>query len=318
LNQHSKTEADFGVDPARDRIPEGWDETPTPGTNGTDAVTSGAGWPIYGLLAAAVLATCLVNAFSMAHDGARRGGVYDLGRPLLWELSSGLVIVALLPLLGFGVRRLRLFSSWPAKAMWAAAIVVLFSAAHIAGMVGLRKLVLATVGGSYSFGLLVPELIYEFRKDAVSCFMLGLAFWWTGRRAGFAAPRAAAAPAASVPVLWLRDGAARIRVEPADIVMVTSAGNYVEYCLADGRTHLIRATLAAEEARLLPFGIVRVHRTRLISLPRVTALAAGVSGDFELTLDTGQTVSGSRRYRGAVVSKVEGAVTPPPNGRGQT
>ena len=97
--------------------------------------------------------------------------------------------------------------------------------------------------------------------------------------------------------------------------MVTSAGNYVEYCLADGRTHLIRGTLAAEEARLAPFGIVRVHRTRLVSLARVSAVQPGPNGDFELSLDTGQTVSGSRRYRSAVVSVVEGASAPapPPN-----
>jgi DNA-binding LytR/AlgR family response regulator len=50
---------------------------------------------------------------------------------------------------------------------------------------------------------------------------------------------------------------------------------------------------------------VRVHRTRLISLTRVSALQSGPSGDFELTLDTGQVVSGSRRYRSAVESVFE-------------
>jgi DNA-binding LytR/AlgR family response regulator len=81
---------------------------------------------------------------------------------------------------------------------------------------------------------------------------------------------------------------------------VTSAGNYVEYRMAGGRTHLIRGTLVAEEARLTPYNIVRVHRTRLVSLARVRAVEPGPSGDFELTLDTGQVVSGSRRYRSAL------------------
>jgi DNA-binding LytR/AlgR family response regulator len=39
----------------------------------------------------------------------------------------------------------------------------------------------------------------------------------------------------------------------------------------------------------------------LVNLSRVTAVKSGSNGDFELTLDTGQTISGSRRYRGAVV-----------------
>ena len=312
LNQHSKTQEDFGVEPGRDRTPKGWDQTEAPGTSGAGRVTGGADWAVYAIIAAVVFATTLVNAFSTAHDVARRGGVYDLGRPLLWELSSGVVVLALVPLIEFGVRRIRRDGPWPAKALWAAATVLVFSALHITGMVALRKLALAAFGGSYSFGFSLPEVIYEFRKDVVSCFMLGLAFWWSAshrdrtQRATAALPASAAPP----PVLWLRDGPARIRLEPGDIVLVTSAGNYVEYCMADGRTHLIRATLAAEEARLAPYKIVRVHRTRLVSLSRVSALQAGPSGDFELTLDTGQTVSGSRRYRGAVASMVERAPAP--------
>jgi hypothetical protein len=311
LNQHSKTQADFGVEPGRDRTPQGWDQTEAPGTSGTVGVTNGADWAIYAIIAVVVFATTLVNAFSTAHDVARRGGVYDLGHPLFWELSSGVVILALVPLIEFGVRRVRCDSRWPAKALWAAATVLAFSALHITGMVALRKLALAAFGGSYSFGFSLPEVTYEFRKDVVSCFMLGLGFWLSSSHRDRTQRPAAALPAsAPPPVLWLRDGPARIRVEPGDIVLVTSAGNYVEYGMADGRTHLIRATLAAEEARLAPYRIVRVHRTRLISLSRVSALQTGPSGDFELTLDTGQTVSGSRRYRGAVASVVEGASAP--------
>ena len=51
-------------------------------------------------------------------------------------------------------------------------------------------------------------------------------------------------------MVWLRDGSTRIRIEPRDILWVSSAGNYVEYSLADGINHLVRGTLAAEEARI--------------------------------------------------------------------
>jgi DNA-binding LytR/AlgR family response regulator len=123
-----------------------------------------------------------------------------------------------------------------------------------------------------------------------------------GLRAKSAAAAAAAAPAAVPHMVWLRDGATRIRIEPRDILWISSAGNYVEYSLADGVTRLVRGTLAGEESRLSKFNIVRVHRTRLVNLSRVTALRAGANGDFELTLDTGQAVTGSRRYRGALNS----------------
>jgi hypothetical protein len=44
----------------------------------------------------------------------------------------------------------------------------------------------------------------------------------------------------------------------------------------------------------------------------VNGLKAGANGDFELTLDTGQAVSGSRRYRDAVASIEALAAKPAP------
>ena len=121
------------------------------------------------------------------------------------------------------------------------------------------------------------------------------------------------APAPGLPdsaptqTIWLRDGASSIRVEPRDIVWISSAGNYVEYSLADGAIHLIRGTLAATESELSRFNLARIHRTRLANLDRVTGMETKPSGDFDLTFDTGQTVSGSRRYKTAVASLDRGA-----------
>jgi DNA-binding LytR/AlgR family response regulator len=71
------------------------------------------------------------------------------------------------------------------------------------------------------------------------------------------------------------------------------------------RKHLIRTTLQAEEARLAPFGIARVHRSRLVNLKRIVALQWRPSGDFEVRLDTGETVPGSRRFKTAVAGIAE-------------
>jgi hypothetical protein len=235
LNPHSKTQDDSSVEPARDGAGAGWDETMRPGTSGGDPVTNGASWLIYAITSAGVFAVTLVNAFSAAHDALRRGGAYDLGLPLLYELSSAVVIIALLPLVDFSVRRARGEIRWSVKALWAVAAVLVFSAAHILGMVGLRKLAMGAVGSSYGFAFSLPELTYEFRKDAVTYFMLGAVFWLAASRRDKAAEQAEAhsLPAsASTDGLWLRDGSSRIRIEPEDIVMVTSAGNYVEYCMA--------------------------------------------------------------------------------------
>ena len=91
-------------------------------------------------------------------------------------------------------------------------------------------------------------------------------------------------------------------IDPREVVLVTSAGNYVEYLLTGSRRHLIRSTLHAEEQRLSHFGVARVHRTRLVNIGRVVGLVHRPAGDFELELDTGELVAGSRRYKTAVAA----------------
>ena len=268
----------------------------------------GLDWRIYALVAAVALTIGGVNALSIAHDRARGGGVYTLGEPLFWELTSVGVIALLAPAVAAGVAPLRAAwrdRRWLATVGLVALIVVSFSAAHVVGMVMLRYAGAALYRVSYHFDWSPAELAYEFRKDLVTCTLLGLTFWLALSRrdatqVGAAAASAMANPAAASNHLWLRDRATSIRVAPRDVVWVSSAGNYVEYRTISGAAHLIRATLAKEEPRLAPFGIVRVHRTRLVNLHRVSGVAPRASGDFELRLDNGETVPCSRRYRTAI------------------
>ncbi len=296
------------VEPVWDRNQPAWDEVRPTGTSGELRGISGADWLLYGAVAAVALAIGVVNAFSAAQDAAWRGGAYDVRTPLFWEMSSIVTIILIAPLLFVAVRRMRHASGWPFRLALAVAAIFVFSGLHIAGMVGLRKLVMFLAGGSYDFHFSIATLIYEFRKDVITCLLIGGSLWLIDSRRDAPESRSVATPAGAEPasaapdIVWLRDGSTRIRIEASDIVSISSAGNYVEYVLASGRNHLVRGTLAAEEARLTRFNIVRVHRTRLVNLSRVTGLKAGPNGDFELTLDTGQTISGSRRYRDAVAS----------------
>ncbi|RXT19246.1 MULTISPECIES: LytTR family DNA-binding domain-containing protein [unclassified Bosea (in: a-proteobacteria)] len=288
------------------------DESQRAGTSGGDGVTNGgdasprrgAGrlpdWLPYLAIALGTAATCLVNAFSTLHDLARFGRAVPLWQPLLWEASSGVVILALAPL----VRRLVLASL--AKPPGQAALIALhavavlvFSTLHVAGMVLLRKLgYWAASSGDYSFGVSPENLLYELRKDVLVYLLLAGLFWLAELWARRPMPHRIAADATPVASgFWLRDGTINLRLEPAEIVAVVSAGNYVEYCLDSGKRHLIRATLQAEEERLRPLGFARIHRTRLVNAARVRRIAGRPSGDFDVEMDTGENFAGSRRYR---------------------
>jgi hypothetical protein len=294
------------LEPVWDQKRPPWDDARPRGTSGWLAGITGADRLLYGAVAAVALGIGIVNALSKAQDDAWHGGVYDARPPLLWEMTSIATILLLAPLLFVAIRRIRRLPGWPQRIALALAGIVVFSTLHITGMVGLRKFALWLAGGSYDFHFSVATLVYEFRKDVITCLLIGGVLWLIdGRREAeqfraAAIPVPAAPPPATPHMVWLRDGSTRIRIEPGEILSISSAGNYVEYSLADGVHHLVRGTLAAEGERLTRFGIVRVHRTRLVNLSRVTGLKAGPNGDFELTLDTGQVIAGSRRYRSAV------------------
>jgi len=149
---------------------------------------------------------------------------------------------------------------------------------HVAGFVVLRKIVYAAMGDSYGASPLLSEFPYELRKDLLSYAANVTLFWLAGeqqRRAGVVGSR---------PTFDIRDGSRLIRVAVDDILAVSSAGNYVEFRLTDGRKPLMRSTLAAIGAELEPLGLIRTHRSWLINVARVTGYESDGSGDWTVHL----------------------------------
>lgn len=290
------------------------DEAPVAGTTGAPASMNGDGplseRTVYAVGIALIVFSAVVGTFSSARDISwRLSSPHNLWEPALWETTSAIVAIALLPLPRRGAR---LIGSGRHQILTLglalAGLALAYSALHIAGMGVLREWAYALAGWTYRFPW-ARQIPYELRKDLFS-FTAFVAVFWLGQRAAPRNPTKAdeatsnpmeAAATVAAP-FWLRDGRSSILINPCDVVSVSSAGNYVEYQLTGGRNHLIRATLQSQEARLAPFGIVRVHRGRLLNLGRIVALEWRASGDFELRLDTGETVVGSRRFKAAVAN----------------
>ena len=179
------------------------------------------------------------------------------------------------------MRRIRREPALAIRIALAFATVIVFSAVHITGMVGLRKLIMWLAGGAYDFRFSLATVLYEFRKDAVTCVLIGGGMWLIdsrreAQRALQVDDAARAGGAASRP-RRRRSGCATARAASASSRARSSgsvsAGNYVEYSLADGTNHLIRGTLAAAESQLSRFNLARIHRTRLANLDRITGRA---------------------------------------------
>ena len=255
----------------------------------------------YGWVALLVVAAGCVNVLSAAQRGAASWAV--LRGPVLDEITSALVIICLLPLIKHSVDRLATTRDRRIALIVVALAMTAYALLHITFMVALRFPFYALFGSGYDFSWR-DHFATEFRKDLVSAFMIAVLFWLIDRRGAAPAPVMAPVDARRAEI-WLRDGAKSIRVDPVQIISVTSAGNYVEFALPDAR-HLIRGTLAGEESRLRPFGFVRIHRTRLVNVTRVVAIEMRSNGDFVARMDTGEMIAGSRRYRDAVAA-IKGA-----------
>jgi two-component system LytT family response regulator len=100
---------------------------------------------------------------------------------------------------------------------------------------------------------------------------------------------------------WLRRFVVRnerhLAVVPVEQVdWLAAAGNYV--VLHTGKTtHVLRESLAALEERLDPTAFVRISRSAMVSLDRISSLATDESGDSTVTLSNGERMPLTRGIR---------------------
>jgi hypothetical protein len=209
------------------------------------------------------------RTYVVVTDEARRGNVIGFARPLADEITSHLVVAALLPALYWLHRR------WPlseGRTLFVhVAAVVPFSIAHTSGMAALRLLWFSAIMGvPYRFPLTVDRLQYEFAKDLVTYLMLT-----TGVLAlhHFLQRKAAAVeqrPAAALPERFAvrKRGGSEVVVEVADVDWIEASGNYAILHVA-GETFEIRSSLAKLEGELDPKRFVRVHKSYVVNIARV-------------------------------------------------
>ncbi|RYG19651.1 MAG: response regulator transcription factor [Caulobacteraceae bacterium] len=203
--------------------------------------------------------------------------------PWAWELSSAVTIIGAIwiPWLAVALAPpdAALAEGWRPKAGFLAvhAIgLILLSTVHVVGFVWIRRWIYDLMGaGPYVFG---DRFIYELRKDGLSYLTFVATF------SAFAYLRRRRDEPVRPVSFDIRDGARIIRAPLSGILAVSSAGNYVEFHLADGRRPLMRATLAAIEVELDRFGFVRAHRSWLLNASRVTGLEPAGSGDWLVQL----------------------------------
>jgi len=240
-----------------------------------------------------------VNSASMISDFDRIGQPIAWGKPVLYEISSAIAIILMLPLI------IRAGEAWrPTRANWLSLLpryflaTVAFSAGHVSLMVLMRKLLFQPLfGASYEFlANGYGAIPYEYWKDLRTFLVLTAGFFLLRELTVARAARARAEP------IELRSGATRILLDPADFLLAKAAANYAEIITRSGES-LARVTLTELERVLHSSGVdaVRVHRSILVNRVMIKRMDPLPGGDMMLTLKDGQKIRASRRFKSALV-----------------
>jgi hypothetical protein len=211
-------------------------------------------------------------------------------QPVIWEATSALGFVAYSTIAWLALQIAPLEQRpWWRTALVHLGAVPVYSLLHVATFLALRKGIYALAGAHYHYGFF-DEIGFEFGKDVLAYFLMVTVYWVVARLL-----REAAVPVETGGLFTIRDGARIVRVKPSDILAVSSAGNYVEFALRDGRRPMMRTPLSAIETELAPRGFVRVHRSWLVNTAQMTGLKPQGSGDYTVELGA-LSVPLSRRF----------------------
>lgn len=243
-------------------------------------------------------------------DIRRNDLAFDSWEPVLWEFSSCMVLLVLIPaVIAFEHRVPLRFDTWRHALPRHLLASVVFSIGHVLAMVAIRKAAYAIAGGEYDFGNWPRELAYEYVKDGrtyagilivVNLYRL-LLLRLQGEARLLVAPESGPAiePVQRPQRFLVRKLGSEFLVAARDIEWLEAAENYVNLHVR-GHVYPLRSTMTAIEERLDPMRFVRVHRRFIVNLDHLAKIEPLESGDARLLMKDGTAVACSRRYRNAL------------------
>lgn len=267
-------------------------------------------WVEPGFWIAGFLVAAIGNSLTVNMDVQRLHLSFQAWQPVVWETSSGLLSLALVPAVVWFTRRWPFgLDTWRRTLPAYLAASVVWSGLHVAGMVALRKLAYASIGDSYDFGPWWQQSAYEYLKDVRSfagmVFTIEVYRLLLRRMQGEAS--LLSAPDEGPPVeaverperFLVRKLGREFLVSAADIEWLQASGNYVNLRVR-GHDYPLRSTIAGIGERLDPARFARIHRSYIVNLDQVASIEPLDTGDARIHLRDGGVLPCSRRQREAL------------------
>ncbi len=230
--------------------------------------------------------------------------------PAVWEWSSAIVCLALVPAVAWFTRFNPVrFDTWRRALPLHILGSVAWSIAHVVAMVAIRKAVYAAQGETYDFGPVLREWGYEYLKDirSYASLVVTIEAWrwflrrWQGEASVLSQPDDAPATVlAERPERFLvRKLGKEFLIAANDVEALQASGNYVNLRVR-GHEYPLRSTMSTIEQQLDPSRFVRVHRSHMVNLDCIAQIEPLDTGDARVVLRDGTIVPCSRRYRDAL------------------
>lgn len=260
-----------------------------------------------------ILVNVVGNSITTVMDVHRAGLRIADWEPVVWESSSGIVLLALVPAVVAFTRRFPLhWDTLRRQLPWYLLASVVYSLLHVAGMVALRVLAYRWQGSEYDFGPWAREFFYEYLKD-IRTFIWAVATIevyrfllrrWQGEASLLDVPDEGPPlePVERPERFLVRKLGREFLVAASDIEWAQAAGNYVNLRVR-GHDYPLRSTIAGIEAKLDPARFARIHRSYIVNLDQVASIEPLDTGDARIHLKDATALPCSRRYRADLRSR---------------
>jgi hypothetical protein len=256
-----------------------------------------------------LLISVISNSLVVSLDLQRLGQEVDAWEPWVWEGSSNLCILLLVPMVLWTSQRFSLnlgqldqqWQRWWQHLGIHLGFALLFSILHVSAMVAMRKLVYWSMERNYNFSPWFQEFLYELLKDSQTyAYFLIIIYTYNfilRRLQGEASlPATNDNTQEAADRFLIKKLGKEFLVKVSDIDWLEAAGNYVTLH-AHGQLYPLRGTMASMEKRLQEQGFLRVHRSAIVNLERVAQIEPTENGEARVHLLNKTQVAVSRRYR---------------------
>jgi two-component system LytT family response regulator len=94
----------------------------------------------------------------------------------------------------------------------------------------------------------------------------------------------------------VKDGNQTLFIKTRDVDYIEAAANYAVLCTPAGN-HVLRETLRNLEASLSPASFLRISRSIIVNLDRVSAIRSDLSGEWQVVLQSGRELLMTRGWK---------------------